>query len=209
MTNIDSIIFDLDGTLWDSTKLVAKAWNQAIAEDPDLNLTITAETLKPLFGQLMPDIAKSLFPDCSREHQLQLIDRCCQIEHEILLKTCAPLYDRLEETLEALSSSYPLYIVSNCQTGYIEVFLQTSGLDHHFDDHLCPGDTGNPKAENIKEIIRKHHLKAPVYVGDTEGDYKAAKAAEVPFVFASYGFGSVDTPDYTIQNLYELTKEFL
>ena len=29
---IDAVIFDVDGTLWDTTDLVAKAWNHAAAD---------------------------------------------------------------------------------------------------------------------------------------------------------------------------------
>ena len=55
------------------------------------------------------------------------------------------------------------------------------------------------KADNIRQIIRDYNLKTPVYVGDTLGDFNATKDAGIPFVFASYGFGQVSSPDYTIQ----------
>ena len=100
--------------------------------------------------------------------------------------------------LKQLKENYRLFIVSNCQAGYIEVFLETSGLGSYFEGHLCPGDTGNAKADNICKIIQEYHLKAPVYVGDTLGDFNATKTAGIPFVFASYGFGQVPSPDYTI-----------
>ena len=205
---MDSIIFDVDGTLWDSTPIVAKAWNEVIAQRKDVpvrltakqltGLTINASTLKGLFGRLLPDIASVLFADYPKEEQLRLIDRCCQEEHKALLAQCAPLYPDLEKTLQQLKENYRLFIVSNCQAGYIEVFLETSGLGSYFEGHLCPGDTGNAKADNICKIIQEYHLKAPVYVGDTLGDFNATKTAGIPFVFASYGFGQVPSPDYTI-----------
>ena len=40
-------------------------------------------------------------------------------------------------------------------------------------------------------IAERNHLKHPVYVGDTIGDYNACQEAGVPFVFAAYGFGEV------------------
>lgn len=45
---MDSIIFDVDGTLWDSTEICAKAWTDAIHRETDLSLTIDAPTLKGL-----------------------------------------------------------------------------------------------------------------------------------------------------------------
>ena len=205
---MDSIIFDVDGTLWDSTAACAQAWNEAILRETGKSMNFTEHTLKSLFGRLLPDIAKVIFPDCTTERQLYLIDLCCQEEHRALLEQCAPLYPNLEDTLQKLSEKYRLFIVSNCQAGYIEVFLQSSHLGKYFEGHLCPGDTGNAKADNIAQIIRDYRLESPVYVGDTDGDFRASQEAGIPFVFASYGFGQVSSPDYTINCPKELLELF-
>lgn len=206
--SMDSMIFDVDGTLWNSTEIVAKAWTKAIEENTEMHMVITAAQLRSLFGQTLPDIARQIFPEETTERQLELIDLCCEEEHRMLLKTPAPTYPGLEDTLEVLSKTYPLYIVSNCEAGYIETFLKTTGLGSYFQGHLCPGDTGNAKAANIRQIVQDYNLKEPVYVGDTDGDYRACQEAGVPFVFASYGFGQVDTPDYTIEQLKDLINLF-
>ena len=205
---MDSMIFDVDGTLWNSTEIVAKAWTKAIEENTEMHMVITAAQLRSLFGQTLPDIARQIFPEETTERQLELIDLCCEEEHRMLLKTPAPTYPGLEDTLKVLSKTYPLYIVSNCEAGYIEIFLKTTGLGSYFQGHLCPGDTGNAKAANIRQIVQDYNLKEPVYVGDTDGDYRACQEAGVPFVFASYGFGQVDTPDYTIEQLKDLINLF-
>lgn len=205
---IDSIIFDVDGTLWDSTDIVARAWNRILEQETDLEPTLTGATLKGLFGRLLPDIAAVIFEKYEKQRQLELIDLCCEEEHRELLAYPAPVYDTLEEALQILSERYPLYIVSNCQAGYIEVFLKATGLGCYFQDHLCPGDTGKAKAENIRTIIRRHNLKSPMYVGDTSGDQKACQSAGVPFIFASYGFGTAEQPEYTIKKPLDLTSLF-
>ncbi len=203
---MDSIIFDVDGTLWDSTEIVAQAWSDCLRNQEHMDIEITAPRLMGLFGQLLPDIAKALFPDKEEKEQLRLIENCCQAEHEALQKTCAPLYPELENTLKILSETYPLFIVSNCQAGYIEVFLQSSGLGKYFQGHLCPGDTGLDKAGNLSLIVEKYHLSSPVYVGDTLGDQNACKKAGVPFIHAAYGFGQAEHPDGTIACLSDLPK---
>ncbi len=71
------------------------------------------------------------------------------------------------------------------------MFFKISGLAHYFNGHQCYGTKSLPKADNIKDIVNDHHLTAPVYVGDTMGDYNAATKAGVPFIFAAYGFGTV------------------
>ncbi len=201
---MDSIIFDVDGTLWNSTDIVAHAWTEYLRREEGLDMNVTSEKLMSLFGQLLPDIAGKLFPEFPENEQLRLIDGCCDAEHAALRKQCAPLYDGLEETLQALNKKYPLFIVSNCQAGYIEVFLEATGLGHYFKGHLCPGDTGKDKAGNISQIVNDYRLKAPVYVGDTMGDYEACQKSGVPFIFASYGFGSVPSPDAVIHSPLDL-----
>ena len=204
---MDSIIFDVDGTMWDSTDIVAGAWNETL-EQEQIDVRVTADQLKGLFGRLLPDIAKVILPDLSEAEQLRIIDICCVKEHEALQKECAPVYQGLEKTLKELCGRYPLFVVSNCQAGYIELFLEKTGFGPYFTGHLCPGDTGEAKAANIRSIASRYDLKSPVYVGDTKGDYEACQEAKVPFVFASYGFGHVDTPDYRIEKPEDLLKLF-
>ena len=129
---IDSIIFDVDGTLWDSTDVVADAWNQIMEKETDMTPNLTGAVLKGLFGRLLPDIAAVIFHEYPKERQLELIEACCAKEHEALLATPAPVYPGLVDALSILSRHYPLYIVSNCQAGYIEVFLEATGLGHYF-----------------------------------------------------------------------------
>ena len=201
---MDSIIFDIDGTIWNSTDVVAVAWNE-ILEKEGLDIRVTADQLKGLFGRLLPDIAKAIMPELDEAEQLRIIDLCCQEEHELLRKKGAPVYEGLEDTLKELKKRYPLFVV---QAGYIELVFEKTRLGKYFTGHLCPGDTGEAKAANIQSIAKKYQLKAPVYVGDTFGDYQACLEAGVPFVFASYGFGQVDTPDYRIEKPADLLKLF-
>lgn len=205
---MDSIIFDVDGTLWNSTAIVAEAWETYLRTEEHIDLPLSAELLSSMFGQTLADIARQLFPDVSEEEQLRLIDGCGQAEHKALLKKCAPLYEDLEKTLQLLSARYSLYIVSNCQAGYIEVFLETTGFGKYFKGHLCNGDNGLDKGSNISLIARTYHMESPVYVGDTMGDFLSCRQAGVPFVFASYGFGDVPEPDEIIQKPMDLVSLF-
>lgn len=201
---IDSIIFDLDGTLWDSTEIVAKSWNEVLKNEPSINLQVTSDDLKKLFGRPLPVIASILFDKLPEKEQLSLIDRCCHQEHIALSKQCGILFPHLEQTLQLLSSKYKLFIVSNCEDGYIETFLTVSGLTSYFQDFECPGNSGLLKGDNNKLIIERNHLKAPVYVGDTQGDADAAAYAGIPFIFAKYGFGNVKNYKYFIEEISQL-----
>ena len=85
---MDSIIFDVDGTLWDSTDVVAKAWTDYLRQKEQIDLTITAGQLKTLFGKPLAEIAALVFPEYPENEQLRLIDGCCEAEHALLHKPC-------------------------------------------------------------------------------------------------------------------------
>ena len=205
---IDSIIFDVDGTIWDSRDAVARAWNEVFTAE-HVNLQVDVACLTGYFGQMLPDIARQLLPDYPEDEQMRIIGLCCEEEHRKLYAEGAPAYDGLEDTLKKLSARYPLFVVSNCQAGYIELVLEKTGFGSYFTGHLCPGDTGKAKAYNIRAIADKYNLKAPVYIGDTDGDHQACKEAKIPFVYASYGFGHTDDPDYVIHKPTDLLSLFL
>ena len=205
----DSIIFDLDGTLWDSTANVALAWQHAINQVDYLNEDMTVDRVRSITGMTYDAIFDKLFPTLSDEQRKEVQALCAVSELEILHKKGGELYPELEETLKYLGTKYKLYIVSNCQSGYIEVFLDLNNMQPYFLAHQCFGTKGNPKADNIKDIVNDHGLQAPVYVGDTMGDYTSATKAGVPFIFASYGFGVVlDGMVATVDSFEEL-KELL
>ena len=189
----DSIIFDLDGTLWDSTSNVAIAWQDAIAKVDYVDEEMTREKIRSITGLAYNVIFDTLFSYLEIEKRTELMQLCAKSELETLYAKGGELYPSLDKTLGYLAARYKLFIVSNCQSGYIEVFLKLSGVGQYFSGHQCYGTKGNPKAENIKDIVNDYQLKAPVYVGDTKGDYDSATKAGVPFIFADYGFGKVES----------------
>ena len=204
----DGIIFDVDGTFWDSTGVVEEAWREALREEgyPDAN--VSADVLKGLFGLPMHDILTAILPGVGDDILEAIAPKVYSYEDEYLRNKPPKPYEGLIETVKLLSEKLPLFVVSNCQAGYIELFLDATGLNEYFKDHLCPGDTGLLKADNIRKIIDTYSLKAPVYIGDTIMDANACKKAGCPFVFASYGFGQVDDPDYVIKSPSDLISLF-
>ena len=193
MKTFDGIIFDIDGTIWDTTEVVAQAWNVAIDKNFPQVPHVTASDLKKQFGKTMDEIAQNLFHCLSKENQSILIEECCIAEQVFLHKSDRNLtYNGIIEVIQRLAQKYSIFIVSNCQSGYIPVVLEKNNLHAYIKDSECFGGTGLGKAENISLIIKRNNLKNPVYIGDTLGDFNACKDAGVPFVWAKYGFGHVD-----------------
>lgn len=206
---IDGIILDVDGTLWNSTGLVAKAWTRAVQENGCPERTVTPQMLQALFGRTMDVIAAHLLPDLTVEHRSRIMDACCVYEHQVLEEDeCRICYPGVEETIRELSGVLPLFIVSNCQKGYIELFLEKTGLAPFIEDIECYGNTGKGKSDNIRLLMERNGLKSPVYVGDTQGDADAAKEAGIPMIFAKYGFGTVDHAEAEISTFPELKEMF-
>lgn len=200
-----NIIFDVDGTLWDTTEVVAKAWNRAISEAGGIAAVITPSVLKKEFGKTMEIIADDLFYDASKEKRSLIMKQCCKYEHDALREnTDNLLFPDVKETIRKLSEKCHLFIVSNCQSGYIELFMKKAGIEEYITDCECFGNTGKCKGENIKLVIERNNLDDVVYVGDTQGDYEATILAGIPFVHAKYGFGSVPDCYMDINDIKEL-----
>lgn len=200
-----NIIFDVDGTLWDTTGVVAEAWNRAIAKVGGTSAKITSKVLKSEFGKTMDVIADDLFYDADREKRNIIMNECCKCEQSTLKdNTDNLLFPDVKETIAKLSERCHLFIVSNCQSGYIEMFMKKAGIEKYITDYECFGNTGKGKGENIKLIVQRNNLDEAVYVGDTDGDREAAVDADVPFIHAKYGFGSVKSCYMAINNIKEL-----
>lgn len=207
LNKYDSLILDVDGTLWDSTGIVAEAWTEAIKEAGDIELLVTADRLKQLFGKTMTVIADLLLPNVEQTKRYEIMEVCCEREHQALREdACHICYPGVIDTVKEISKKMPVFIVSNCQSGYIELFLEKTKLGDYVKDIECFGNTGKTKGENIRLLMERNHLESSVYVGDTEGDFEAANQAEVPFIFAAYGFGQVKDANMTIEQFSDLRE---
>ncbi len=202
--NKKGIIFDMDGTLWDSSEGVADSWTEVIARQYTDQRIITAEEIRSVMGLTMDKLAEAMFPELAEERRMQLLEKCCENENRYLLEHGGVLYPGLEATWNQLRDEYFLYIVSNCQTGYIETFLKHYGFEHYFEDIECYGNNGLEKGENIRNLVGRNGLTFAVYVGDTQGDYDASQAAGVHFIHAEYGFGQIAQNVLSIHAFSEL-----
>ncbi len=207
MKNTDmAIIFDLDGTMWDSTGCACDIWNQVLEKHNDISFRLTKEKAEQLMGKTMEDIGKILFPELDSEERNAILDEFGDEEVKYLTEHGAILYEGLEEILKILSRKYKLYIVSNCQDGYVPAFLHAHKLGNYFVDIEMSGRTGLDKGNNIKMLMERNNIKAAVYIGDTEGDERAARFSGIPFIYAKYGFGKAIAPDAVITDIRELPE---
>ena len=205
----ESLIFDIDGTLWDTRALVADGYNEQLCSEGLNHLQVKLEDLTPLFGKVQKDLADALFPMLPEAERMALIERCMNHEIDFLWNhECKVGFPGVKETMEALAEKYRLFIVSNSQCGYPEVCIDKLGLNELIRGHLCFGDTLTCKGETIKKLMRDHNITSACYIGDTQGDADAAELAGIPFVYCAFGFGNVKEYWKSIDRFEELKTIF-
>lgn len=201
----DGIIFDLDGTLWDACRSVAESWRATLIERFGARQTPSLAEIQGIMGMTAAEIARKLFSNIGAD-PAHIFEICAQEECHYLAVHGGTIYPGVEEMLQVLSKQHPLFLVSNCQDGYIEGFFQYSGFGRYFKGYECEGHSKKPKAENIRETITRYQLSSPVYIGDTEMDEASAGLAECPFIHAAYGFGTAKQPLAAINTPLDLIK---
>lgn len=204
MERIDSVMFDLDGTLWDTRQILADAWTKIINQH-GIDVQLTVEKLSPLFGNELSYVIRRSVPESVPQKTIDEVIPELTLAQVWSVREIVPyFYPGIHDTFKALSQKVPIIIISNSVVGYIDEFLNSSGTAAYVLDHVCNGDTNLNKAENIKLMKKKHSFHNPIYVGDTQLDCDASREAGVKFAFASYGFGSAYDFDYRINNLTDL-----
>ena len=200
------VIFDLDGTLWDSAESVAESWNMVI-EKENLGFALTADDIRRNMGKTMNQIADDVFSQLGEEERYALARKCEVFENEYISEHGGQLFDGIRETLEALlQAGVKMSIVSNCQEGYIPAFIKSMNMDRYFVDYEEWGRSGYLKADNIRLVMKRNSVEKAVYVGDIQKDADASAEAGVPCIWAAYGFGHIENPAGTLNSFSELPK---
>ncbi|WP_167025166.1 HAD family hydrolase [Chryseobacterium sp. Tr-659] len=204
-----NLIFDLDGTLWDSRATIINIWNKVLGKHQLIKKELKPEDMNQYMGLLAHDIIKDIIPGISDLQAQELLSEIVAEENKVLRIQGGILYEGVENTLRSLSNTHSLFIVSNCQKGYIESFLEYYQFNDLFVDFESHGRTQKPKSENIHLLMERNHLSIEnsLYIGDTQTDYNAAISNNLPFVFCTYGFGKLTESEYqpSISKLSELT----
>lgn len=200
----DGVLFDLDGTLWDNTANAAEAWARALCSVPEHPPAPTQEDIRACCGYALPELAERLVPSLPPQRALEIVQECYKLEGPVTRERGGILYAGVEQMLRTLSQRLPLFLISNCSPEYLSAFFDAHGLKRYFRDSACCTDEHTTKAGNISAVCRRYGLRAPVYVGDTIMDYRAAQEAGCSFIFAAYGFGAVPEASWRIGQPAEL-----
>ena len=206
-----AVIFDLDGTLWDATGCAPAIWNRVFDKHDEVDLKMTRELAASLMGKTMEEIGDTLFPELPESLRRKIVDEFGDEEVSYLSSNGTRLYDGMEDVVKKLYRNYDLYIVSNCQDGYVPAFLTAHNMGCYFKDIEMSGRTGMKKGKNICLLMERNGISQEdaVYIGDTAGDEEAARYAGIHFIWAEYGFGKVMSPDAVLTDIGELSALLL
>jgi phosphoglycolate phosphatase len=208
MQKPDSLIFDMDGTLWDAVDTYAESWN-LIFKKHDIKRDIKRDDLLHVIGLDGKRLAKVMLPEFDDDRGMEIYYEVNQVRREILPTSGGVMYKGVTEGIKQLSTKYKVFVLSNCAVGIIPLFLKWAKITEYVTDVMAYGTNQQPKNYNMHLLMDKHGLQSPVYIGDTNGDAEQTRLAGLPFTFVSYGFGNTDDYDQKFDDFESLTQYYL
>lgn len=199
----EMIIFDLDGTLWETSEVSYQNANRVLKKYNN-RVEISQETVNKTMGCTFAQTAEMYMPYYEEKKREFILKEMLDSVSKTLSIVGGNVYTNLEESLKKLKENYELAIVSNCDAGYIESFLESAKLEKYFKDFMAAAKMKIPKSEAIKRVINRNNIASAIYVGDTINDANAAKGAGIEFIHAKYGFGRNVEANYYIDKIIEL-----
>lgn len=208
MLKPDSLIFDMDGTLWDAVDTYANSWNLTF-EKLQIERIINRNELMGLMGMEGKKLTKVLMPDFDDDRAMDVYLDVNETRRQILPTSGGNMYPGVTRGIRQLATKYKVFVLSNCAVGIIPLFIKWAGIEDVVTGYMAYGENNMPKHHNMRLMMEKHQLKNPVYVGDTQGDAEQTRMAGIPFIFVSYGFGQTADFDHKFDDFESLTTYFM
>jgi phosphoglycolate phosphatase len=203
-----AIIFDMDGTLVDSSVTIVNAINHVRAK----------LGLKPMNKELIlekvndPHLNPAEFfyevPAFTEEHEKWFSDYYTQ-NHEKELQ----LYDGIEALLKKLKEkSYLLAVATNAYRSSTLESLSHLKVLEYFSSIACYDDVpkGKPSPDMLEKNLKDLNVTVneSIFVGDSERDLLAAKALDMDYLMVNWGFSTYADAIHSVEKLEKTLLDF-
>ncbi len=212
-----ALIFDLDGTLFQTEKVAVPAFQEAFVwlkqqgkyhrsiPTREEILAVTGMTLNQLWDQLLPEGDQTIRELMNR--------KSLEIELALLKQKRGALYPGVVETLQkAREWDWSLFIASNGLGSYVRSVLKSEKIEDLFVDVYAAGEyKTESKATLVSKCIEKHGIQEGFMIGDRRSDVEAGKANGLRVIGCQYEgfpqFGSkneLQGADYIVSSFRDL-----
>ncbi|MFI8708422.1 HAD family hydrolase [Bacillus sp. NPDC077411] len=209
---LQSLIFDMDGTLFQTEKILELSLDDTFNHLRSLNLwdTVTPiDKYREIMGVPLPKVWEALLPNHSNEIREQTDAYFLERLVENIRNGKGALYPNVEEVFSYLKeNNYSIYIASNGLTEYLQAIVSYYNLDNWVTKtfSIQQIQTLN-KGDLVKTIIKKYDIKRAAVIGDRLSDINAAKDNGLIAIGCNFDFAQEDElaqADFVINDLMEL-----
>ncbi len=210
---IKLVIYDLDGTLIDSSKDISDSVNWALKQ---LGLgKLSENVIRSYVGSGVRNLLRGALAELGKPENEQFLNKAVslyKIRYADHLLDSTKLYPGVPNVLEYFSNKKQA-VITNKPKLFSEQILKGFGIDRYFFE-IIGGDDYFPKKpspDSVLELIRKSQIKPDetILIGDSEIDIQTAKNAKIKMIAVTYGFSSrkelaSQQPDFLIGQLDEM-----
>lgn len=207
-----SFIFDMDGTLFQTDKILELALGDAFDRLRTLNLWDAGtpiEKYREIMGVPLPKVWEELLP----EHSLEIREEANEFFHDRLIWNIengnGALYPNVEKLFDHLKNEgHAIYIASNGLTAYLAAIVEFYRLDRWVTETFSIQQISSlDKGDLVRSIKQKYGIRDGAVIGDRLSDINAAKANNLTAIGCRFDFSQeeeLDQADFVIENLAEL-----
>ena len=209
---LQSIIFDMDGTLFQTDKILELSLEDTFNHLRSLDKwdSVTPiDKYREIMGVPLPKVWEALLPDHSDEVREQVDAYFLERLIENIRSGKGALYPNVKEVFSYLKeNNCSIYIASNGLTEYLKAIVHYYNLDNWVTETFSIQQIKTlDKGDLVKSIIQKYNIKKAAVVGDRLSDIKAAKNNGLTAIGCNFDFAQEDElaqADIVIDDLIEL-----
>jgi len=209
---LQTLIFDLDGTISDPSEGIFRCVNFALEGHGYKPATL--ERVQRMIGPPLKEIFEHFIGPLPDDRMLALVESYRERYADVGYSENI-IYDGIPELIRSLTSNgYTLGICTSKRADYAASIVRMFGLDEYF-EFIDGGDVHIKKSMQLERLAAAGmDTDSAIMIGDRAVDINAAKANEIRSVGVSWGFAATDElpnalPDHLVHTPLELQEIFI